>query len=294
MNFLNRIFLIFCCFYVLSISNALDFSDKEVKSREDILFNTMKIQTDLGVGSGFIFDFSSDNSNPCLITNKHVVHGANSGTLIFHCTDGKNYPLTLEKDFYKLFTYHPKNDIDLCYLPLSNYIGEIDKIFFGEYVKSGKYERDCRRGEREYKHERVIFKTLNKSHLTKKFSISESIQDILMFGYPIGLSDETNNLPIVRKGITASTVVTDFQGKSEILIDAACFPGSSGSPVFIFNGTLPNILGILYGGPQYTAEGLVISEKGNMVFEPIPIVHTRTNIPMNLGLIIKSSNLLNF
>ena len=61
------------------------------------------------------------------------------------------------------------------------------------------------------------------------------IEDITMIGYPNGLWDEVNNLPIVRRGITATSANGKYQGKTEFLIDAACFPGSSGSPVFVYN-----------------------------------------------------------
>ena len=40
-------------------------------------------------------------------------------------------------------------------------------------------------------------------------------------------------MPITRTGITATSFSLDYQGKSEFVIDAACFPDSSGSPVFI-------------------------------------------------------------
>jgi len=56
-----------------------------------------------------------------------------------------------------------------------------------------------------------------------------------MVGYPIGLWDEKNNYPIFRKGITATHPANDYNGKSEFMIDAACFPGSSGSPVYIID-----------------------------------------------------------
>lgn len=52
-----------------------------------------------------------------------------------------------------------------------------------------------------------------------------------MVGYPDGIWDEFNNQPIVRRGITATHPKNDFNGKGEFLIDAVCFPGSSGSPV---------------------------------------------------------------
>ena len=47
------------------------------------------------------------------------------------------------------------------------------------------------------------------------------------------LIDEVNNKPVVRKGITATDIRLDYNGRKEFLIDAACFHGSSGSPVFL-------------------------------------------------------------
>lgn len=37
-----------------------------------------------------------------------------------------------------------------------------------------------------------------------------------------------------RRGITATNINFDYNGKKEFVIDAACFPGSSGFPVFIW------------------------------------------------------------
>ena len=85
-----------------------------------------------------------------------------------------------------------------------------------------------------------------------------------------------------------------------ILLDMACFPGSSGSPVFIMNqgsyatpsgitvGNRIYLLGILFGGPQYTAQGIL--SFANVPNIPKPIV----NIPTNLGVAIKSSEILEF
>jgi hypothetical protein len=51
--------------------------------------------------------------------------------------------------------------------------------------------------------------------------------------------DSANNLPIVRKSITATHPSIDYRERREFLIDAACFFGSSGSPVFRVPGRLP-------------------------------------------------------
>jgi len=57
-----------------------------------------------------------------------------------------------------------------------------------------------------------------------------------MIGYPNGLWDHVNNLPLIRRGITASHPGVDYQiegqnGPGVTVIDMACFPDSSGSPV---------------------------------------------------------------
>lgn len=51
----------------------------------------------------------------------------------------------------------------------------------------------------------------------------------------IGLSDTRNNYPIFRKGYTSAHPAVDFNDDGIGLVDMACFPGSSGSPIFIFN-----------------------------------------------------------
>ena len=69
----------------------------------------------------------------------------------------------------------------------------------------------------------------------EKLKNLSAVEDILMIGYPIGLYDMENNYPIFRKGITSSHPATNFDNKNIGLIDTACFPGSSGSPILIVN-----------------------------------------------------------
>jgi len=128
------------------------------------------------------------------------------------------------------------------------------------------------------------------------------LQDIVLIGYPIGVWDSKNNLPIARQGVLATDPSVDYEGKKEFMIDAACFPGSSGSPVLLFNqgsystrsgitvGNRLKFLGIVYGGPQYTTEGKIIIKNIPTKLEP----RVRNMIPANMGLVLKSTLLDDF
>ena len=48
-----------------------------------------------------------------------------------------------------------------------------------------------------------------------------AIEEIIMIGYPVGIWDSANNMPIVRKGITATRPDIDYEGRKEFMIDAA-------------------------------------------------------------------------
>jgi hypothetical protein len=129
------------------------------------------------------------------------------------------------------------------------------------------------------------------------------VEDIMMIGYPNGLWDAVNNMPIIRKGITATDPKLNYNGKKEFLIDAACFPGSSGSPIIICNkgysdkqgkmyaGVKLLFLGILYAGPQLTV-------KGDIRIVTIPALQQKalsvSHIPNNLGYVIKSEKIFDF
>ncbi len=126
------------------------------------------------------------------------------------------------------------------------------------------------------------------------------MEEIVMIGYPNGIWDRTHNLPIIRKGITATHARLPLNGKSEFLIDAGCFPGSSGSPVFLANigsflrpdgsmsiGTRIALLGTLYAGPQHTTTGDVVVVEVPTDTKALAI----GAIPNNLGYVISSSRL---
>jgi hypothetical protein len=130
------------------------------------------------------------------------------------------------------------------------------------------------------------------------------LEDVLIVGYPDGISDTKNNVPVFRKGISATPVYLDFMGKKEFLVDAAIFPGSSGSPAFLFNqgtwllrdgttvagGYRVQLLGVIYAVALHTTDG-------EIVIVPAPTqarAVAKSQIPNNLGLCIKASRILEF
>ena len=263
---------------------------------EQLSYSTIRIECiysngTSGTGTGYIFNLKENESEktyvPVLITNKHVVNDSVQIKLLFTKATSSGEPLDTEhfdihvnSSIFPIFM-HPEKEVDLCAIPIQPFLEEAKK-----------------RGEK------LFYVPLSKQILPTQEQIENfsAMEDIIMIGYPNGIWDSTNNKPIFRKGVTATHPNFDYNGKKEFMIDAACFPGSSGSPVFIFNegGYMDKkgnivmgqsriiLLGTLYAGPQQTTTGEIkvidvpTSQKAISV----------SNIPINLGLIIKAERIL--
>lgn len=245
----------------------------------------------ISVGTGFYFAFEkADRSfdRLTIITNKHVIKNSQNLTIYLTPFDKdknpnytSNFAATLnirEEDWI----FHPDDEIDLCILPFSKFYDSLvsNKGEFYIYPYSKEYLADY-----------------------NKLEELSAIETITMIGYPNGIWDKTNNIPVIRQGITASHPKLNYNNKPEILIDCSCYPGSSGSPILIFNqgghttkeghfdiqGRLI-LLGILYAGPQYTINGEIIS----VPISTLPNLYTSTKVQLNLGNVIKSEKILDF
>lgn len=253
---------------------------------EQLLFTTVRIESECGVGTGFFFNATVDGSRtlPLIVTNKHVVQGSLRGSFQLHEADlgsdplkpsGRFFPVDLG-GFESRWIPHPDPKVDLCAMPFQPLRGAAEEM--------GKV---------------VFYKSFDENLILSEDQLRDiaAAEDVLLVGYPIGLWDEKNNVPLIRRGITASHPALDFQGKPEFVIDAACFPGSSGSPVVLANlgsylsrdgslvvGTRFALLGVLYAGPQRTVEG-------SIEVRPIPTAVVATvQVPMmvHLGYVIKA------
>lgn len=253
---------------------------------EQMMFNTVRLVTDSGCGTGSYFNFRfGDATVPVIITNKHVVNNnCHEKTTFFLHTKGvdgnpdNNIQITYETNW----VFHTDKDICYCYI---NPLFEEIKHRFG---KSMFYIAND---------ESIIPSSKNLRDLS-------ALEELVMVGYPIGLWDAKNNFPIFRKGFTACHPAIDFNNDGIGLVDMACFPGSSGSPIYILNEggyrdkkgntylgkSRLMLLGYLFAGPQYSATG-------NIIIQDIPTqqsVTTTTPIMANLGYYVKSSAILDF
>lgn len=262
---------------------------------EALTYNTVRLQCRLsggGASTGTAFNFAflqqGQSSVPVLITNRHVVAGAQTGTFFLHLADAEGgpkrsskAPVTLD-NFEQRWIPHPDAAVDLCAMPLAPVLHEA-----------------------QAKSVAPFFVPLDKSLIPSSSELEglTALEDVVMIGYPIGIWDSHNNMPVIRKGITATHPANDYEGRKEFMIDLACFPGSSGSPVFLFNvgsyaakgggtviGSRIKLLGILYAGPQFTAEGQI-----HIVNVPThQTIVALSQIPCNLGICIKAERLLEF
>jgi Trypsin-like peptidase domain len=260
---------------------------------EQLTHSTVRIACQLAdgssaTGSGFFYAFakSATQNMPAIVTNKHVVAGAVAGqfSLTLRAQDGTplvGQHITINLDqFENRWIPHPDSRVDLCVMPIAPLLTEA--------AAAGK---------------NFFFVPLDESLLPTDSDLADisALEEILMIGYPNGIWDATNNRPILRRGITATHANIDYEGRKEFLIDAACFPGSSGSPVFLFNTngwsdrhgnimlgqTRTKLLGLLYAGPQHTATGEVRIVNVPTQQRAVAI----STIPNNLGLVIKAVRL---
>jgi Trypsin-like peptidase domain len=262
---------------------------------EQIAYSTARIECHLpdaqvSQGTGFFFRFREAGTRhvPCLVTNRHVLDGAVSGTIWFHVADEHGtlkpnhcYQMNIQ-GLEAQCMGHPDPNVDLAVLPVGGMLEQIQRDGLEPFLIS-----------------------IPRSMLPSEEDLNgfTAIEKVVMVGYPLGLWDERNQLPIFRRGITATHPSIDFNGRPEFMIDAACFPGSSGSPVFLWNlgsytnrtdvlvvGSRVKFLGVLHAGPVHTVDGTI---------EVIDIptrqeVLARSSIPTNLGIVLKSRLLADF
>lgn len=258
---------------------------------EKLMYSTVRLecvdgagQESFGTGFFFTLRLQDGSTRRFVVTNKHVVEGVVTARLNLHEADAQSAQLapsgawfTVEIDnFESRWTDHPNPDIDLCAMPAEVMLNAASQLGKKPFCATFDSETDLA--------------------IDAEMSAFDAVEEVQMIGYPDGLWDTVNNFPIFRRGTTASHPAVDYCGKPEILVDMACYPGSSGSPVVILNRTNYKgggilhpfvLLGVLYAGPTITVGGVVVTP---VPTTPAPVVASTTM--MHLGQIIKAKEVV--
>lgn len=179
---------------------------------------TVKGDNSISTGTGFLLSIQENPtaSIPLLITNYHVLENSLGGYFEFHLGEnGLPNGKSIKVHFDKLLISENKlGDLDLVAIPLAAVL---------DSLQAKKIE--------------LFYRSISPDIIPSQQQINElaAIEDIIFIGYPSGIQDNVNKLPIIRNGITATPIWNDFNGKNEFLVDAGVYPGSSGSPVFLYN-----------------------------------------------------------
>lgn len=213
---------------------------------DSLLFTTVRMEEiygeRAGVGTGFFYYYED---RLFLVTNKHVIEGVKNGSFLM-LKSNPNSPewkpilgQGIEVSFNEEdFVGHPDPEVDIAVANVSPAINSLKK-----------------RGLHPF------WMHINQELIPLEEELEQfftPVEEIYFVGYPNGIWDDKNLLPIIRKGITATPYYVDFKNKKKFLIDASVFPGSSGSPVFVYNrGSYTDKFGKIYEGNRLRFLGVV-------------------------------------
>lgn len=253
-----------------------------------MLFGSVRIVTgedEDGIGTGFFFRYGSPGEQKVLtlVTSHHVVAEASRCRFQMHETVPgggarlSSFWVNLTVDS-RSWIRHPTED--LCVIPI---------------------DPASLRGVHD---EAPFLRCLEERHLPteENFKRLFSLEDVTIVGYPFGVWDSLNNLPILRRGTTATDPEIDYEGQPHGLVDIAAFPGCSGAPVMILNdGFWSDSEGIQGGnGGRLILLGILtdsMTESHSGVIEIKPIEYTlrevaSTAVHVHLGRYVKARALI--
>lgn len=234
---------------------------------EQLFFTTVRIDTVAangsdGSGTGFFFSHRiGDSFYPFVVTNKHVVRGMREGALSFLQrtgelpTLGNGYRLRID-DWDQAWFGHPDPNVDIAICPFAPIEAHI----------------------KQHANLDLFYRFVSNDMIPNPQQTAEldAVELVTFVGYPNGVWDSKNLLPVARRGTTASPIEIDFEKTPRFLIDASVFGGSSGSPVFILNqGSWSNKDGGVSIGSRFYFVGVIAAvffrtQMNQIVAVPIP------------------------
>jgi Trypsin-like peptidase domain len=275
----------------ISTENALTYSVVRIEANET-----------KSCGTGFFYKISFGHQGNLtklyIATNKHVIEGAETISFVITTAPSIEKPnkfgqfddqkhesinLSLGKGRYfevvsDTVIRHPNTEIDLALIDVT--------VPVGQYLATTKL--------------RMVYLDNTWLHSESDRPL-RAIETVKVVGYPNGIWDAVNNSPIARTGSTATHPLAKLDGKSNFLVDAAVFGGSSGSPVFAFEapmyllpnggyapGTKASLVGILWGVVEKNTKGAFVMERIPASMQQSPLIKTS----LNLGVAMHAAHLL--
>lgn len=252
---------------------------------EQLFFVTVRIETvnhdgSSRLGTGFLYTVptSATEEATFLVTNKHVVSGAARCSVFYMAGQdpqlgapilGQQRSVTIE-DIPGAFHDHPDPAVDVSIAAVSPWINSLRELGVN-----------------------VFFRSISPSLALTNENVLEldALEDVVFLGYPLGLYDTNSGLPISRRGVTASPLELDYRGAPVFLIDASVHPGSSGSPVFLFQtgGYSVRNGGINLGSRLIWLGVLAAVYQNALGVEEAPVAQPSiVRSPVNLGIVFKA------
>jgi hypothetical protein len=277
-----------------SPKQEVDLPEMKAKTpSQQLFFCTTRIDTKradgsgTGNGTGFIYrhELGGEQSVQFIVTCRHVVSGSDTANFAFVRATTNGEPVLGQKvefvvtNLQSMVFYNPDPQVDVALIP-----------FFPMFLQMASSGQP------------PFFRALGTKFIPNKTEAENlsAVNSVLFLGYPIGLRDEKNLLPIARRGFTASPYVVDFNGLPLFLIDANVYPGSSGSPVVVLDeggysnsdgpvlGSRFHFLGIVTTAYFREADGRIEFKSSPSQFVPV----AKNQQFVNLGGVIKAKAIL--
>lgn len=212
---------------------------------EMVFFVSVRVATRLrgasGTGTAFLVSRKIEEAwSTYLVTARHVVEDAVDGDLFLFPSDangmtlGTPLPYRWQRGFW---SFHPDPEVDIAVAstaPIEElYHGSVPDVALISVPETDfvpKWERT----------DHAMLEAIRRP---------QPISEVVIIGFPSTYFDHVTGLPIARRGLTASPLSIDFEGRPVFLVDAEIVPGSSGSPVYyVKQGTNPHeykLLGVV-------------------------------------------------
>ena len=186
---------------------------------EQFTFSTFRIATDQGHGTGFVYSHgpAPGQRRDFLVTNRHVVEETKEGELTFtevYESSGTDIPeigrtaIVAVQDEAWQWSFHPSSEIDIAVMRLGS---------IAEHVSNA--------GHRPY-YTGVTGQWFAGNQELQQLDV---LEEVIFVGYPELAYDQRNNLPVFRRGTTATFPWVDYDGRPEFLIDASVSQEAAGA-----------------------------------------------------------------